>query len=88
MAKIEKVSYKKDHFNLYVDKNGSVYDVKRCEVLSWKTIESGRRKITVPDNIEESRDIHFFDKVKGNPVSIATNRIIAELEIKSEKSIE
>lgn len=83
MARIEKINYKKDHFNLYVDKNGSVYDVKKCNVISWKTIESGRRKITVPDKIEEARDIHFFDKVKGNPVSIATNRIIAELEIKS-----
>jgi hypothetical protein len=82
MIQVEKINYKKDHFNLYADKNGSVFDVKRCNVLSWKTIEKGHRKITVPDEVEEVRDIHFFNKVKGNPLKIAANRILAELEIK------
>ena len=82
MSRVERINYKKDHFTLYVDKNGSVFDVKRCNVLSWKTIEKGHRKITVPDKVEEIRDLHFFDKVKGNPLKIAANRILAELEIK------
>ena len=82
MSRVERINYQKDHFTLSVDKNGSVFDVKRCNVLSWKTIEKGHRKITVPDKVEEIRDLHFFDKVKGNPLKIAANRILAELEIK------
>ena len=80
MARIERLKFNKDYFNIYVDKNESVYDVKRCNVLSWKTIDKGRRKLTVPDKIEEVRDLYFFNIVKGNPLKIATNRILAELE--------
>lgn len=80
MARIERIKFNKDYFNIYVDKNESVYDVKRCNVLSWKTIDKGRKKLTVPDKIEEVRDLHFFNIVKGNPLKIAANRILAELE--------
>ena len=76
----EKLKFKKDFFNIYVDKYESVFDIKKCNVLSWKTVEKGRRKITVPDTVEETRDIYFFNKVKGNPFKIAVNRILAELE--------
>lgn len=80
MSRVEKLKFKKDFFNIYVDKNESVFDIKRCNVLSWKTVEKGRRKITVPDTVEETRDIYFFNKVKGNPFKVAVNRILAELE--------
>lgn len=76
----EKVSFGKQHYKLYLDKNDAVYDVHSCEVLSWKTIEKGRRKINVPDEILEKRDLNFFNKVKGNPFKIAANKIVAELE--------
>lgn len=78
--RVEKVSFGKQHYKLYVDKNDSVYEVCSCEVLSWKTIEKGRRKINVPDQIVEKRDVEFFNKVKGNPFKIAATKIIAELE--------
>lgn len=80
MTRVEKLKFKKDFFNIYVDKNESVFDIKRCNVLSWKTIEKGHRKINVPDNVEETRDVYFFNKVKGNPFKVAVNRILAELE--------
>ena len=54
--------------------------IKRCNVLSWKTVEKGHRKINVPDTVEETRDVYFFNKVKGNPFKVAVNRILAELE--------
>ena len=28
MSRVERINYKKDHFALYVDKNGSVFDVR------------------------------------------------------------
>ena len=80
MTRVEKLKFKKDFFNIYVDKNESVFDIKRCNVLSWKTVEKGHRKINVPDTVEETRDTYFFNKVKGNPFKVAVNRILAELE--------
>ena len=76
----EKITFGKQHFKLYLDKNDSVWDVRSCEVVSWKTIEKGRKKINVPDQIVEVRNSFFFNKVKGNPFKIAANKIVAELE--------
>lgn len=78
--RVEKVVFGKQHFKLYIDKNDSVWDVRECEVISWKTIEKGRRKINVPDQIVERRHLDFFNKVKGNPFKVAANKIVAELE--------
>ena len=84
MARVEKLKFKKDYYTLYVDKNESVFDVKKCNVISWKTIEKGRKKFTVPDKIEETRDLYFFNSVKGNPFKVAVNRILGELEFQDE----
>lgn len=79
--RVEKINYKKNFLKLYIDKNNSVYDIKRCEVVTWKTIEKGKKKINVPDHIEEVRDNYFFNKVKGNPFKIAFNKVIAEIDM-------
>lgn len=81
--RVEKVSFGKKHYKLYVDKNDSVYDVKECQVLSWKTIEKGRKKINVPDQVIETRDLELYNIVRGNPFKIASNRVVAELEYQS-----
>ena len=39
MSRVERINYKKDHFALYVDKNGSVFDVKRCNVLFGRLLK-------------------------------------------------
>ena len=75
-----KFSHSKWHYKLYIDKNDSIWDIRECEVLSWKTIEKGHKKINVPDQVEETRDLRFFNIVKGMPFELAANRIIAELE--------
>lgn len=82
--RVEKFSYKKNFFKLFVDKNDSIYDVKRCEVTTWKTIEKGKKTINVPDRVEEKRDTYLFDKVKGNPYTIAAAKIMAEIKVNSE----
>ena len=71
--RVEKVVYGKDHFKLYIDKNNSVWEVLSCKVLSWKTIEKGHKKINVPDQVEETRDLRFFNIVKGMPFELAAN---------------
>lgn len=77
---VKNFNYKNNYFKIYVDKNGSVHDITRCEVVSWKTIERGKNKSTVPDQISEKRDINLFNKVKGNPSNIATIKIIAKID--------
>lgn len=72
--RVEIVKHKKNFFRVYVDRNDSVYDVKRCKVITWKTIERGKRKV------DEVRDVHLFDKTKGNPFKIAVTKIIGEIE--------
>ena len=69
--RVEYVLINKEHYAFYIDKNDSVYDVKISKVLTWKVIEKGRRKISVPDTKEEVRDLELFNKVKGNPFKIA-----------------
>lgn len=41
--RVEIVKHKKNFFRVYVDRNDSVYDVKRCEVITWKTIEREKK---------------------------------------------
>ena len=69
--RVEYVLINREHYAFYIDKNDSVYDVKISKVLTWKVIEKGRRKISVPDTKEEVRDLELFNKVKGNPFKIA-----------------
>ena len=78
--RVEIVKHSKNFFKVYVDRNNSVYDVKRCEVITWKTVERGKRKVNVPDKVNEVRDVHLFDRIKGNPFNIAVTKIISEIE--------
>lgn len=80
--RVERFNYKKNFFRLYVDKNDSICDVKRCEVVTWKTINKGKGKINVPDEVVETRDTYLFDRVKGNPFKIAVTKIAAEIDAK------
>ncbi len=83
VSRVEKLNYKKNFFRIYIDKNDSVYDVKRCQVVTWKTINKGKGKLNVPDEVTEIRDTHLFDRIKGNPYKIAVNKIKAEIELLS-----
>ena len=78
--RVEKFNYKKNFFELYIDKNDSVYDILKCDVLSFKTIEKGRKKISVPDQVVKVRDMRLFDHVKSNPTKIAVNKIAAYID--------
>lgn len=78
--RIKTFNYKNNYFKVYIDKNDSIYDVTRCEVVTWKSVEKGKSKYNVPDQISEKRDINLFNKIKGNPSKIAKNRIISEID--------
>ena len=57
-----------------------MYDIKECQVLSWKTIEKGRKKINVSDQMVESRDLYLFNKIKGVPSKLAIDKVLSILE--------
>lgn len=75
-----KFQHSKWHYKLYIDKNNSVWDIRECEVLNWKSVEKNGRKVNVPDQVVEKRDVELFNRVKGNPVKIALDKIIGELD--------
>ena len=78
--RVQKLVHANKHFKLFIDKNDSIWDVRECEVLSWKTIEKGRKKVNVPDQVIEKRDLFFFNRIKGNPTKVAINKMIAEID--------
>lgn len=80
-GRVEKFNYKKNFFKFYVDKNDSVYEITRCEVITWKTVEKGKKKLNVPDEVRETRDICLFDRIKGNPFKIAVTRVAGEIDM-------
>jgi hypothetical protein len=78
--RVMKFQHSKWHYKLYIDKNNSVWDIRECEVLNWKSVEKNGRKVNVPDQVVEKRDVELFNRVKGNPVKIALDKIIGELD--------
>lgn len=72
---VQKLAHGKQHFEIYVDKNNQVYDIKLCVVKTWKAIEKGKRKFTVPDVIIKKRVVELFNLIKGRPVSLATEKV-------------
>ena len=75
-----KFSHSKWHYRLYIDKNDSIWDIRECEVLNWKPVEKNGRTVNVPDQVIEKRDVELFNRVKGNPVKIALDKIVGELD--------
>ena len=78
--RVMKFQHSKWHYKLYIDKNNSVWDIRECEVLNWKSVEKNGRKVNVPDQVVEKRDVELFNRVKGNPVKIAIDKIVGELD--------
>ena len=78
--RVMKFQHSKWHYKLYIDKNDSVWDIRECEVLNWKSVEKNGRKVNVPDQVIEKRDVELFNRVKGNPTKVAIDKIVGELD--------
>ena len=72
---VQKLTHGKQHYEIYVDKNNQVHDIKICVVKTWKAIEKGKRKLTVPDVITKKRVVELFNLIKGRPVDLATEKV-------------
>lgn len=83
---VHKLTNGKQHFEIYIDKNNQVYDIKTCVVKTWKVIEKGKRKFTVPDVIIKKRDVELFNVIKGRPVSLAIEKVKTILDSASVES--
>ena len=73
--RVQKLTIGKRHFEIYIDKNNQVYDIKICVVKTWKAIEKGKRKFTVPDVITKRRAVELFNLIKGRPADLATEKV-------------
>lgn len=78
--RVEIVKHKKNFFKVYIDCNDSVYDVRQCEVNHTEDYRKKGKRVNIPDKVDEVRDVHLFDKIKGNPFKIAVTKIIGEIE--------
>lgn len=78
--RVEKFKHNGQFFNIYVNKNDSVYNLERTQILSWKEVVKGKKKIRIPDAIEATPDPVLLNKVRGNSYKTAVHRIITELE--------
>ena len=80
------MTHGKQHFEIYIDKNNQVYDIKTCVVKTWKAIEKGKRKFTVPDVIVKKRAVELFNLIKGRPASLAIEKVKTILDSASVES--
>lgn len=78
--RVETFKYAGQFFKIYLDKNDSVYKLERSEVTSWKEIVKGKRKIRVPDTFEIIPETNLLNKIKGNPYSIAVDKLTTQIE--------
>ena len=83
---VQKLAHGKQHFEIYIDKNNQVYDIKTCVVKTWKAIEKGKRKFTVPDVIVKKRAVELFNLIKGRPASLAIEKVKTILDSASVES--
>lgn len=72
--RVVKLTSGKNHYELRINKNDAVYEVYKCVVKTWKTIEKGKRKFTVPDVILRARETVLFNKLLGQPSKLAMER--------------
>lgn len=78
--RVETFKFRGHFFKVFIDKNDSVYGLTRSEVISWKEVTKGKRKLRVPDVCEDIPEPRILNKIKGNPYKIATERIMTEIE--------
>ena len=83
---VQKLTHGKQHYEIYVDKNNQVYDIKICVVKTWKVIEKSKRKFTVPDVIVKKRVVELFNIIKGRPASLAIEKVKTILDSASVES--
>ena len=83
---VQKLTHGKQHYEIYIDKNSQVYDIKTCVVKTWKAIEKGKRKFTVPDVIVKKRAVELFNLIKGRPASLAIEKVKTILDSASVES--
>ena len=72
---VHKLTNGKQHFEIYIDKNNQVYDIKTCVVKTWKAIEKGKRKFTVTDVIIKKREVDLFNMTTGRPANLAIEKV-------------
>lgn len=85
--RVESLKYQGKFYNLYLDKNNSVYNIERSEVISWKEIVKGKRKIRIPETCETFPEPELLNKIRGNSYEFAIQRLMTEIDKKISKEV-
>ena len=78
--RVETLKYNGCFYKLYVDKNNSIHNLERSEVVSWKEITKGNRKIRIPEVCEVVPEPELLNKIRGNSYEIAVQRLITAID--------
>lgn len=78
--RVEKFNYKRTFQGLRWPKRQRLRD-NSLRGGYMETIEKGKKKFNVPDEVKETRDAHLFDKIKGNPFKIAITKVAGEIDM-------
>ena len=78
--RVETFKHKGHFYKIFVNKNDSVYNIVSTNVVSWKEVVKGKKKLRVPDVVETIPEPQLLNKLRGNPYKIAIQRITFEVE--------
>lgn len=78
--RVETFKYRGHFYKIFVNKNDSVYNIVRTNVVSWKEVVKGKKKLRVPDVVENTPEPQLLNKLRGNPYQIAIERITLEID--------
>lgn len=78
--RVETLKLNGHFYNIYVNKYNCVHNLERTEVVSWKEVEKGKRKIRIPDVVKTIPESELMNKIRGNHYNIAIQKIRTELE--------
>lgn len=78
--RVENLKINGNFYNIYINKYNCVHNLERTEVVSWKEIEKGKRKVRIPDVIKVIPESQLMNKIRGNHYDTAIQKIRTELE--------
>ena len=78
--RVEQFKYQGRFYQIYIDKNNSVWKVEQSKVATWKEIQKGKRLVRIPETFTIISEPELNNKVRGNTYDYAIQRIMTELE--------
>lgn len=78
--RVETLKLNGHFYYVHINKYNCVHQLFRSEVVSWKEVEKGKRKVRVPNEIRAIPESEIMNKIRGQHYDTAMPRILAELQ--------